>query len=165
MGLHWAEKKYFVKVLSHSSLGKIQVIDCGCSVQRPQRSYQLEIVHKKTNCFCFFVLSLSFQCTVVHLSVKEEVLGKITPISGAPMICSRFFGACLSLISLSRPFLLPSDQKAKSSGLPTVFQCHRTCFQSLERWINPLPLRLIKLKRSTSQEASATISFKLKANS
>ena len=71
--------------------GQIQVIDFGCSAQRPQRLYQLEIVHKKkTNCFCFFVLSLSFQCTVVHLSVQEEVLGKITPISGAPMICGCF---------------------------------------------------------------------------
>ena len=131
----------------------------------PKDRINCKLSTQKTNCFCFFVLSLSFQCTVVHLSVKEEVLGEITPISGARMICGRFFGACLSLISLSRPFLLPSDQKAKSSGLPTVFQCHRTCFQSLERWwIYPLPLCLVKIIRSTSQEASATISFKLKAN-
>ena len=39
---------------------------------------------------CFFVLFLSFLCTAVHLSVEEK-FGEITPISGAAMICGRFF--------------------------------------------------------------------------
>ena len=115
----------------------------------------------KHNCFCFFVLSLSFQCTTVHLSVKAEVLGKITPISGAPMICGRFLAlVCHWSASVGLfYFRLTKGQKF------WVANCLPVAQDMLPKpWEVDISLALDKVHK-ISQEARATISFKLRAYS